>query len=108
MRLSKTPAPSIPSKTTKPTRPAKVTMDNGPSDFFTLIQIFVDDRGGLQFTITNRLFNHRPDTRTAKIATKTNQVADVLCVRDFEGQKVEGNDQELEIKRALLHQLKQG
>ncbi len=107
-RLSIMRAPSILSKTTKPTRPPKITVDNGSSDFFTLIEIFADDRVGLLFTITNTLFNLRLDIRIAKIATKADQVADVFYVRDFEGQKVEDNEQMLEIKKALLHQLKQG
>lgn len=107
-RLSKRRAPSILSEKKRPARPSRVTVDNRASDFFTVIEIFTDDRVGLLFTITNTLFNLRLDIRIAKIATKADQVADVFYVRDFEGQKVEDKKQITEIKEALLHQLKQG
>jgi [protein-PII] uridylyltransferase len=107
-RLSERRAPSILSQKKAPARPPKVTLDNRASDFFTVIEIFTDDRVGLLYTITNTLYNFRLDIRIAKIATKADQVADVFYVRDFEGQKVEDKEQIMEIKNALLHQLKQG
>jgi [protein-PII] uridylyltransferase len=107
-RLSKRRSPSILSEQKKPTHPPKVTVDNRASDFFTLIEIFTDDRVGLLYTITHTLYNLRLDIRISKIATKADQVADVFYVRDFEGQKVEDKEQIMEIKKALLHQLKQG
>jgi len=80
-------------------------VDNRASDFFTVIEIFADDRVGLLYTITDTLFNLRLDIKIARIATKADQVADVFYVRDFEGQKVEDKEQITEIKRALLYQL---
>jgi [protein-PII] uridylyltransferase len=106
-RLSKRRAPSILSEKKRPGRPPRVTVDNKASDFFTVIEIFTDDRIGLLYTITNTLFNLRLDIRIAKIATKADQVADVFYVRDFEGQKIEDKEQITEIKKALLHQLEQ-
>jgi [protein-PII] uridylyltransferase len=106
-RLSKRQAPSILSEQKNPARPPKVTVDNSASDFFTLVEIFTDDRVGLLYTITSTLYNLRLDIRIAKIATKSDQVADVFYVRDFEGQKVEDTEQIMEIKKALLHQLEQ-
>ena len=105
-RLSEMRAPSILSPKKMPTRPPKVTVDNRASDFFTVIEIFADDRVGLLYTITNTLFNLRLDIRIAKVATKADQIADVFYVRDFEGQKVEDTEQIMEIKKALLHRLK--
>lgn len=107
-RLSEMSAPSILSQQKTPVRPPKVMVDNGASDFFTVIEIFTNDRIGLLYTITNTLFNLRLDIRVAKIATKADQVADVFYVRDFLGQKIEDTEQISEIKKALLYQLGEG
>ena len=82
-------------------------VNNESSDFFTLIEIFADDRVGLLYMITNTLFNLKLDIRIAKIATKADQIADVFYVRDLEGQKLEDNEQIEEITQTLIHQLKQ-
>jgi [protein-PII] uridylyltransferase len=107
-RLSQKAAPCILSYRKKPSRPPKVTVDNEASDFFTLIEIFADDRVGLLYMITYTLFNLKLDIRIAKIATKADQIADVFYVRDLEGQKVEDNKKIEEINKTLIHKLKQG
>ena len=106
-RLSQKAAPCILSYRKKPSRPPKVTVDNETSDFFTLIEIFADDRVGLLYMITHTLFNLKLDIRIAKIATKIDQIADVFYVRDLEGQKVEDNRQIEEINQTLIHKLMQ-
>ena len=83
-----------------------MVFDNESSDFFTLIEVFADDRIGLLYLITRCLFELRLDIRVAKIATKGDQVADVFYVRNLLGQKLEDLDQLDEIKNALLHQIK--
>jgi len=88
-------------------RPPQVIVDNASSDFFTLIEVFADDHIGLLYLITRCLFDLRLDIRIAKISTKGDQAADVFYVRDLDGQKVEDATQVEEIKKALLHQLKQ-
>jgi len=100
-RLGQKAEPSILSDRKKPSRPPKIIIDNLSSDFFTLIEVFADDRVGLLYDITRTLFELRLDIRIAKIATKVDQVADVFYVRDLEGQKVEDKDQLKEIKEAL-------
>jgi [protein-PII] uridylyltransferase len=90
---------------TKPNRPPHVSLNNASSDFFTIIEVFADDRVGLLYLITRTLFELRLDIRIAKIATKADQIADVFYVRDLLGQKVEDENQIEEIKRALLYQL---
>ena len=106
-RLSQKAAPSILSDSGKPEHPPKVIVDNETSDFFTLIEVFADDRVGLLYLITRCLFDLRLDIRISKIATKADQVADVFYVRDLDGQKIEDKSQLLEIERALLHRLTQ-
>ncbi len=102
-RLGQKSAPSILSEGKKPEHPSQVIVDNEISDFFTLIEVFADDRVGLLYRITRCLFDLRLDIRISKIATKGDQLADVFYVRDLEGQKLEDKEQLLEIERALLH-----
>ena len=106
-RLSQKAVPSILSNHKKTSRAAKVVMDNESSDFFTVIEIFAEDRMGLLYQITHTLYTLRLDIRIAKIATKGDLIADVFYVRDLEGQKVEDKAQAEEIKGALLHELEQ-
>jgi len=107
-RLKEKADKSIFSGRIKPNRPPQVTVDNGSSDFFTLIEVFADDRVGLLYLITRTLFELRLDIRIAKIATKGDQIADVFYVRDLLGQKVEDSGQIEEIRHALLYQLTHG
>jgi [protein-PII] uridylyltransferase len=107
LRLEKKAAPSILSSSKTPERPPNVVVDNDSSDFFTLIEVFSDDRLGLLYIITHALSTLGLDIRIAKIATKGDQIADVFYVRDLEGQKVEDKNQIEEIREALLHQLSQ-
>lgn len=92
----------------KPNRPPQVIISNTTSDFFTLVEVFADDRVGLLYLITRTLFELHLDIRIAKIATKGDQIADVFYVRDLLGQKVEDQGQIEEIERALLYQLTHG
>jgi [protein-PII] uridylyltransferase len=104
-RLTEKASKTLISKRTKPNRPPHVRFDNASSDFFTIIEVFADDRIGLLYLITRALFELRLDIRIAKIATKADQIADVFYVRDLLGQKVEDENQIEEIKRALLYHL---
>ena len=105
-RLGQKAAPSLLSQVKKPARPPKVIVDNETSDFFTLIEVFADDRVGLLYLITRCLFDLRLDIRISKISTKGDQVADIFYVRDLDGQKIVDKEQLLEIERSLLHRLK--
>lgn len=104
-RLSQKSAPSVLSEFKVPSRAPIVKIDNTSSDFFTLIEVFSDDRIGLLYSVTHTLFSLRLDIRIAKIATKGDQVADIFYVRDLEGQKIEDEDQLIEIEKALLHKI---
>ncbi|MBN1832915.1 MAG: [protein-PII] uridylyltransferase [Deltaproteobacteria bacterium] len=107
LRLKKKATPSILSNTRTPKRPPNVVVDNDSSDFFTLIEVFSDDRLGLLYIITHALSTLGLDIRIAKIATKGDQIADVFYVRDLEGQKVQDKNQIEAIREELLHQLSQ-
>jgi [protein-PII] uridylyltransferase len=106
-RLSEKTAPSVLTVRKSPSHPPKVVIDNESSDFFTLIEVFADDRIGLLYLITRTLFELRMDIHVAKTGVKGDQIADVFYVRDLEGQKVEDEKQVHEIKKALIHHLSQ-
>ena len=104
-RLSQKAIPSIISDRGRPSPPPDVVIDNRSSDFFTLIEVFANDRIGLLYLITRTLFDLRLDIHIAKTGVKGDQIADVFYVRELDGQKVEDEEQLKEIKRALIHQL---
>ncbi|MFH2044104.1 MAG: [protein-PII] uridylyltransferase [Pseudomonadota bacterium] len=79
----------------------KINIDNNSSSFFTIIEVFSYDFPGLLYKITNALFSCRLDIKLAKIATKIDQVVDVFYVIDFDGQKVDSEDQVSSIKAAI-------
>ena len=89
-------------------KPPEIRVDNESSDFFTVIEVFADDRIGLLYLITRTLFNLGLDIGLAKIATKGNQIADIFYVRDMGGQKVTDPGRVRAIKEALLKELQQG
>jgi [protein-PII] uridylyltransferase len=82
-------------------------VDNKVSDFFTLIEVFANDRVGLLYEITRELTALGLDIRIARISTKADQVADVFYVRDAEGQKMEGAEEIEAIRDALKRRLLQ-
>jgi len=104
-RIGQKAKPSILSKDGKPKRPPEVVIDNKSSDFFTLIEVFASDRIGLLYLITRTLFDLQLDIRIAKIGMKGDQTADVFYVHDFDGQKIEDEEQVKEIKESLIYQL---
>lgn len=104
--LGRKRASSVLSSHEKSSRPLQVVIDNSASDFFTLIEVFADNRVGFLYLITKALFDLRLDIRIAKIATKGDQIADVFYVRDLEGQKIEDEERLKEIEEALRYQLK--
>jgi len=86
----------------------QVIIDNEASDFFTLIEVFADDRIGLLHDITRRLFELGITIRIAKVATKVDQVADIFYVRDQEGRKLTEKERVEEIRSALLEVISSG
>lgn len=85
--------------------PHRITVDNTSSSFFTIIEVFTYDYPGLLFSITDALFNCGLNIWIAKIATKADQVVDVFYVWDFNGQKVDSEDQVEKIKAAIIGRL---
>jgi len=85
--------------------PHEIVVDNHSSSFFTIIEVFTYDFPGLLFTVTDALFMAGLDIWVAKISTKVDQVADVFYVRDFDGQKVDAQEQVTAIKKTIEERL---
>jgi [protein-PII] uridylyltransferase len=83
-----------------------VEIDNQGSDFYTILEIFTQDRLGLLYTITKTLFETELNIHFAKISTKVDQVVDVFYVTDLEGQKIYDPERLDEIQKAILFALK--
>ena len=107
-RLEQKAEPSLLSRRKGPGRQPRVLVDNASSDFFTLIEVFANDRIGLLYRVTHTLFTLGIDIRIAKIATKGDQVADVFYVLDREGQKVLEKEHAERITSVLLQKLSGG
>jgi [protein-PII] uridylyltransferase len=105
-RLKEKARPSILSRRKTWHRQPEVKVDNQSSDFFTLIEVFAEDRIGLLYQITHAFFQLGLDIRIAKIATKKDQVADIFYVRDLDGEKVIAPGRVADIEKALFKAVK--
>jgi [protein-PII] uridylyltransferase len=83
----------------------KVTVDNGASDFFTIIEVATADRIGLLFDVTRTLTELQLDVHIAKVATYGDRVIDAFYVRDVLGRKIEDDDHGGEIVAAITANL---
>jgi [protein-PII] uridylyltransferase len=81
--------------------PVHVTIDNGVSDFFTVVEVGAPDRIGLLFDVTRTLSELQLDVHLAKVATYGGRVIDAFYVRDVLGRKLDDPDQADELQRAL-------
>jgi [protein-PII] uridylyltransferase len=104
-RLQQKAEPTLLARRRTLARQTRIHVDNQSSDFYTLIEVFTDDRVGLLYRITHTLFTLGIDIRIAKISTKADQVADVFYVLDLEGQKIMEEDKGERIRDVLLQEL---
>lgn len=81
--------------------PVTVAVDNGVSDFSTVIEVGAPDRIGLLYDITSTLADLRLDVHVAKVVTYTDRVIDVFYVRDALGGKVTDPAQIAEIEAVV-------
>jgi [protein-PII] uridylyltransferase len=86
---------------------SQVVVDNQGSDFFSILEIFTQDRLGLLYHISKALFEAELNIHFAKISTKVDQVVDVFYVTDLDGQKIREEEQIDEIRKAILFALEQ-
>lgn len=85
--------------------PVRVSVDNGASDFFTVIEVGAPDRIGLLFDVTRTFVELGLDVHLAKVATYGERVVDAFYVRDDLGRKLEDEERTAELERALRARL---
>ncbi|HEX5936544.1 MAG TPA: ACT domain-containing protein [Actinomycetota bacterium] len=90
------PAPSV-------TVPVTVAIDNGASDFATVIEVGAADRLGLLYDITRVFADLGLDVHLAKVATYEGRVVDSFYVRDALGRKLA--DDPADVERAVRREL---
>lgn len=83
----------------------RVTIDNDVSVYYTVIDIFANDRVGLLYDLSVALFEEGCSIELAKILTKADLAQDAFYVRSFEGEKIESKEKLEEIKTAILEVL---
>jgi [protein-PII] uridylyltransferase len=87
--------------------PTRVVIDNDSSEFFTVIDVFANDRRGLLYTIAATLFESGLSVSLAKIATHIDQVLDVFYVTDREGSKLKDGARLLTIQSVLQSRIEE-
>ncbi|HWO70438.1 MAG TPA: ACT domain-containing protein [Actinomycetota bacterium] len=85
--------------------PVRVSVDNGASDFFTVVEVGAADRLGLLFDVTRTLAELGLDVHLAKVATYGARVVDAFYVRDVLGRKLEDPGAIAALERALVERL---
>jgi [protein-PII] uridylyltransferase len=84
-------------------RPAvRVEMDNTSADFFTIIEVYADDRPKLLYDITRTLADFNLSISRAKISSKEDQLVDVFYVQDEQGDKISDSVLQKELRQSLL------
>ncbi len=79
-----------------------VEIDNVSSEFFTIIEVYVDDRPKLLYDITHILADFNLAIFRAKIASKADQLVDVFYVQDDQGGKIIDTTLQEELRQSLL------
>ncbi len=83
----------------------RVHLDNSASADATVVEVHAPDAIGVLYRITRALADLDLDITFAKVQTLGSEVVDVFYVRDSQGSKLEDPEVQVEIERALLHQL---
>ena len=99
--------PSVLAKRFVPHVPTEVEIDNTVSEYFTVLDVYTQDRVGILFAITNTLFHLGLSIHIAKITTNVDQVLDVFYVTDAAGQKILDPSRLAQVQAELLRRLTQ-
>ncbi len=81
--------------------PTEVHLDNEVSDFFTVIDVFADDKPGLLFFLAKTIFRLDLSIHLARIGTRLDQAVDVFYVTTAQNQKVLPGDMSQHIQESL-------
>lgn len=93
-------------ETATPSRmPPSVTIENGESDFYTIVDVSANDRLGLLYDLTRTLAEHGLEIYISKATTVLDQVADTFYVKDVQEdgfQKLTDPERIAALERSLL------
>jgi len=84
---------------------ARVTVDNGISATYTVIEVYSDDRAGQLYHIAQTLAAFGINIHRAFIATEVQQLIDNFYVLDSDGQKISDESFIAEIRDGVLYSL---
>ncbi len=93
--------PSLFKKKVAQLRPTRIDIDNDISAFYTVIDLYTQDRVGLLYQITSTLSALGLYIDVSKISTKVDQVADTFYVKDIFGHKITSEERLKKIKEIL-------
>jgi [protein-PII] uridylyltransferase len=82
---------------------ARVVIDNNTSDFYTIIEVYANDRIGLLYDVTATLSDFRINIFRAKIGTRSDQIVNVFYVLDRADKKIDEPAIQEELRNALLY-----
>ncbi len=88
-----------------PRKEDRVVVDEGASDFYTIVEVYTWDRPGVLHLITNVFYELDITIQLAKISTPGAQVADVFYVTDLSGNKLMDSEMHERIRARLLEGL---
>jgi [protein-PII] uridylyltransferase len=86
-------------------RPPRVEIDNDVSAYYTVIDVYANDRIGILHDIARAMRSLGLYIEVSKISTKVDQVADVFYVKDIFGHKITEAKKLNGIKKALSEAL---
>ncbi len=93
--------PSLFKKKVAQKLPTRIDVDNDVSAYYTVIDIYTQDRVGLLYQITSTLASLGLYVDVSKISTKIDQVADTFYVKDIFGHKIVSETRLKKIKDIL-------
>jgi len=83
--------------------PPRVVLNNETSQFYTIVEVYADNRPGLLYDITRTMAEFEINIHRAKISSNKDQIVNVFYVLDGFSTKIHAPSFQEEISRALLY-----
>ncbi len=83
----------------------EVRINNQDSGFYTIVEVFGEDRLGILYELTQALTDHGCDIHFARISTLGNRIVDVFYVQDEFGEKIQEKNQTDRLRKTVLNLL---
>jgi [protein-PII] uridylyltransferase len=86
-----------------PRVPGEVKINNQDSGFYTIVEVFGEDRLGILYELTQALTDHGCDIHFARISTLGNRIVDVFYIQDEFGEKMQDKNQTDRLRKTVLN-----